>query len=286
METTPLKGEFGLEVRNVDLSVPLDEATLAEMDHLLATHGVLVFRRQLLSEEDLIRFAGAFGELESTIYDKGVSPYHSEVIYISNLLYPDGGNVGLLGDGEVGWHSDQIYRDRPATGSMLYGVEIVKPSGCTYWADQYHAYETLPDTIKEAIDGRRGNFSYGRRLEAFYPKGQENDETLKTRAPQAAMHPLVLTNPVTGRKALYSDPYTITAIEGLELEESARIVGILIAHCSQPARIYAHDWRQGDIVFWDNGCTLHRRQPIDARHARLMKRMTIYLRPDRHCLPH
>ena len=200
LRTTSLQRDFTLEVQDVDLSRPLAGALSTQLDDLLAQHGVLVFRRQLLSEEDLVRFAGGFGELEKTIYTKGVSPYHPEVIYISNLKYPDGGNVGLLGDQELHWHSDQTYRTRPATGSMLYGLEVTSTSGCTYWANQYLAYEALPADVKRAIEGRTGVFSYAKRLEVFYPKDQKNDQDLKKRAPDAAVHPIVLTNPVTGRK--------------------------------------------------------------------------------------
>ncbi len=286
LATAPLHKEFGLEVQNVDLSAPLLPETSLELDHLLARNGVLLFRRQLLNEEDLVRFAGGFGELETTIYTKGVSPYHREVIYISNLKYPDGGNVGLLGDQELHWHSDQTYRTRPATGSMLYALEVPSSSGFTYWANQYLAYESLPADIKQAIEGRTGVFSYEKRLEVFYPKDQKNDESLKTRAPQEARHPVVLVNPVTGRKALYADPVTLLEIEGMSKAENERILAVLTAHAGNGDFVYRHTWRQGDVVFWDNGCTLHRRDPIAADHARFMKRMTIYLRADSHCLPH
>ncbi len=286
LKTIPLHEKFGREVRDIDLSQPLDEAITAELDDLLAQNGVLVFRRQLLGEEDLVRFAGGFGELETTIYTKGVSPYHPEVIYISNLKYPDGGNVGLLGDQELKWHSDQTYRSRPATGSMLYGIEVTSTSGATCWANQYLAYESLPEEVKRAIDGRTGVFSYAKRLEVFYPRDQKNDKDLKQRAPDVAVHPIVLKNPVTGRKALYADPVTLLEIEGVPKAESDRLLAVLEKHCALPDAVYRHQWRQGDVVFWDNGCTLHRRDPIDAARARFMKRMTIYLRGDRHCLPH
>jgi taurine dioxygenase len=286
LATVPLHNDFGREVQKVDLSAPLSPETSLELDHLLATNGVLLFRRQLLNEEDLVRFAGGFGELETTIYTKGVSPYHREVIYISNLKYPDGGNVGLLGDQELHWHSDQTYRTRPATGSMLYALEVPSTSGCTYWANQYLAYESLPVDIKQAIEGRTGVFSYEKRLEVFYPKDQKNDESLKTRAPQEARHPIVLVNPVTGRKALYADPVTLLEIEGMSKAENERILAVLTERAGNGAFVYRHTWRQGDVVFWDNGCTLHRRDPIAADHARFMKRMTIYLRAESHCLPH
>jgi taurine dioxygenase len=286
LQTTPLQKNFGSEVHGVDLSKPLGKDLSAELDDLLARQGVLVFRRQLLGEEDLVRFAGAFGELEKTIYTKGVSPYHPEVIYISNLKYPDGGNVGLLGDQELHWHSDQTYRARPATGSMLYGLEVTSTSGCTHWANQYLAYESLPEDVKRAIDGKSGTFSYAKRLEVFYPKDQKDDKELSKRAPQEAVHPIVLTNPVTRRKALYADPVTLQQIEGVSKEENERLLGILAKHCALPDAVYQHGWQQGDVVFWDNGCTLHRRDPIAADRARFMKRMTIYLRGERHCLPH
>jgi alpha-ketoglutarate-dependent taurine dioxygenase len=269
----------------VDLSQPLAGGVLQELDAMLGQHGVLLFRRQLLGEEDLVRFAGGFGDLETTIYTKGVSPYHREVIYISNLKYPDGSNVGLLGDQELHWHSDQTYRTRPATGSMLYGLEVPSSSGCTYWANQYLAYEALPEDLRRRIEGRIGIFSYAKRLEVFYPKDQKDDEDLKKRAPQVAPHPVVLTNPVTQRKALYADPVTLLEIEGLSREENERVLSELAGHCALPQSVYQHRWQQGDVLFWDNGCTLHRRDPIEADHARFMKRMTIFLGGERHCLP-
>ena len=286
LQTVPLHKDFGLEIQGVDLSAPLSDRISTALDDLLAQNGVLVFRRQLLGEADLVRFAGGFGELEKTIYTKGVSPYHPEVIYISNLKYPDGANVGLLGDQELRWHSDQTYRTRPATGSMLYGLEVTSTSGCTYWANQYLAYESLPEEISKAIEDRTGVFSYAKRLEVFYPKEQKNDKDLNQRAPEAAVHPIVLVNPVTGRKALYADPVTLQEIQGVSKAENERLLDVLGKHCALPDAVYRHDWRQGDVVFWDNGCTLHRRDPIDAARARFMKRMTIYLRGERHCLPH
>lgn len=286
LATAPLHKDFGLEVQSVDLSAPLSPETSIELDHLLAQNGVLLFRRQLLSEEDLVRFAGGFGELETTIYTKGVSPYHREVIYISNLKYPDGGNVGLLGDQELHWHSDQTYRTRPATGSMLYALEVPSSSGCTYWANQYFAYESLPAEVQQTIEGKIGIFSYEKRLEVFYPKDQKNDESLKTRVPQQASHPVVLVNPITGRKALYADPVTLLEIQGMNKAENERILAVLTEHAGNSDFVYRHTWRQGDVLFWDNGCTLHRRDPIAADHARFMKRMTIFLRGDSHCLPH
>lgn len=287
LNTAELADGCALEITDVDLSRPVERGVLDELDAVLGRYGVLIFRRQLLGEEDLVRFAGAFGELETTIYRKGVSPYHSEVIYISNLKYPDGSNVGLLGDGELLWHSDQTYRTRPATGSMLYGLEVTTTSGCTYWANQYRAYDSLPEDVRRAIDGRTGVFSYGRRLETFYPKDHHKEEKdLGARVPEQAVHPIVLAHPVTGRRALYADPVTITEIQGLPKDESDRILEILKEHCVLPSAVYKHDWQQGDVVFWDNGCTLHRRDPIEADRARFMKRMTIYLRGNRHCLPH
>lgn len=285
LETTPLHREFGMEVHDVDLSKPLPESVAEELAELLGQQGVLLFRRQLLTADHLIRFGGMFGELERTIYTNGVSPYRPEIIYISNLKYPNGKNVGLLGEMEVDWHSDQTYRARPATGSMLYGVEVPASSGSTYWSNQYLAYESLPDRIKQAIEGRIGIFSYEKRLETFYPKDQKDDKDLKKRAPQFAPHPIVLVNPVTQRRSLYADPVTLAEIEGMSKDENLRILSVLNSHCARPEQIYEHRWQQGDTVFWDNGCTLHKRNPIADGQARFMKRMTIFLRPEYHCLP-
>ena len=284
--TAPLNEKFGLQIIGLDLSQPVAPGAMTELDQLLSEHGVLLFRKQLLSETDLIRFAGGFGELETTVYTKGVSQVNNQVIYISNLKYPDGSNVGLLGDQEVGWHSDQTYRTRPATGAMLYGVEVPATSGRTYWANQYLAYELLPAATKAAIDGKVGTFSYAKRLEVFYGKDQKNDAELTKRASELASHPIVLTHPVTGRKSLYADPVTLADVHGVSRDESDAILAQLNKAVSVPGVIHEHNWQQGDLVFWDNACTLHKRDPIDSDHARFMKRMTIHLRPELHSLPH
>ena len=284
--TAPLNDKFGLQIIGLDLSQPVSAGAMLELDQLLSAHGVLLFRKQLLSEKDLIRFAAGFGELETTVYTKGVSPVNKQVIYISNLKYPDGSNVGLLGDQEVDWHSDQTYRARPATGAMLYGVEVPATSGRTCWANQYLAYELLPAELKAAIDGKAGVFSYAKRLEVFYGKDQKNDADLTKRASEVAIHPIVLTHPVSGRKSLYADPVTVAEIQGLSRAESDAILGQLNKACSVPEVIYEHHWQQGDLVFWDNACTLHRRDPIGGDHPRFMKRMTIHMRAEQHSLPH
>lgn len=284
--TAPLTDKFGLQIIGLDLSQPVSPGAMVELDQLLSEHGVLLFRKQLLGEQDLIRFAGGFGELETTVYTKGVSPVNNQVIYISNLKYPDGSNVGLLGDQEVDWHSDQTYRARPATGAMLYGVEVPTPSGRTCWANQYLAYDLLPADLKAAIDGKLGVFSYAKRLEGFYAKDQKNDADLTKRASEVAIHPIVLTHPVSGRKSLYADPVTVSEIQGMSRGESDAILAQLNKACSVPEVVFEHRWQQGDLVFWDNACTLHRRDPIAGDHARFMKRMTIHMRPEHHSLPH
>lgn len=284
--TAPLTEKFGLQIIGMDISQAAPSDDMTEIDKLLSEHGVLLFRKQLLTEQDLIRFAANFGELETTVYTKGVSPVNSQVIYISNLKYPDGSNVGLLGDQEVDWHSDQTYRARPATGAMLYGVEVPTTSGRTYWANQYLAYDLLPAATKAAIEGRVGTFSYAKRLEVFYAKDQQNDADLTKRASELAIHPIVLTHPVTGRKSLYADPVTLAEVQGVTRGESDAILSELNKAVSVPGVIYHHNWQQGDLVFWDNACTLHKRDPIAGDHARFMKRMTIHMRPELHSLPH
>lgn len=290
--SSPLHPKFGLEITNVDLSKPLSSEHRLLIDDLLGKEGLLLFRRQVLTEEQLIVAAGALGDLEHIIYSDGISPCHNEVAYVSNLQYTNEKPVGAGGSQiggimELKWHSDQTYLAKPATGAMLYAVEVPPPSfgGSTYWANQYLAYESLPEDIKQIIDGKVGMFSYASRLAKFYSPEQMKDEELKKKVPKTALHPIVLTHPVTKRKALYADPVTLAEVQGLSQAQNDRLLPILAKHACEKSLAYQHRWQPGDVVLWDNGCTLHMRDPVTENHPRLLKRMTIFLQKNSHCLP-
>jgi len=266
-----------------------DPAALDELKSLWREAPVMVFRRQSLEESEQVAFSNALGTCEAIARKDIVSPYHEEIIYFSTLRYADGSYLGGFAGGEdVDWHSDQSFQAAPLTGAMLYGLEVPKGGGDIYWANQYAAWESLPEEVRQKIDGRTGIFSYAKRFEIMSPtelKDPDSEQAKRMRALPDVRHPVVLAHPVTGRKALYADPTTLVSIEGLSEEENARILPILFEAAGNVAHVYRHKIHNGDVMMWDNGCTLHRRDEMQLDQPRLMKRTTFRLPAEAYCVP-
>jgi taurine dioxygenase len=200
-------GALGAEIGGVDVSRPLDKATLRQIFDAWLQHQVLVFRNQTLDDAALVAFSASFGKLEKApIAEKAVGVVHvprlPEVTVVSNVV--EGGvPLGALGDGELSWHSDMTYLPTPPPASILYGVEVPPVGADTWFNNMYLAYETLPDTLKARIAGLRSNHTSSYTSAGTLRKGF-TDVTDPTKAP-GTLHPLVIDHPVTGRKALYAN---------------------------------------------------------------------------------
>jgi len=252
IEVVPLSPALGAEIRGVDLSRPLDRAIFSAILNAWHEHLVIVLRGQRLDEEQQVRFAERFGPL-SPIHTSHHSDTNKAVMYIGNRK-KDGKIVGALPLGEMQFHSDQCYRERPAMGTMLYSIEIPSKGGNTLFANAYKAYDALPPEVREKVDGR------------------------KMVAPEEGMsfaHPLARTHPATGRKALYVNRLMTHHIEGLPSEESDRLLAQMFETIERPEFIYEHRWRVGDVLLWDNRCTLHARRDFNPEENRWMRRVTI-----------
>lgn len=287
LRITPLHSDFAIEVHAQVMDLVNDPNAIEELKGLWQQSPVLVFRRQSLEEAELVRFTERFGRCESTGRKDIQSPYHEQIIYFSTLKYADGRFVGgFAGGDDVDWHSDQTYQVRPATGALLYGTEVPRDGGDIYWANQYGAWERLPADIQQLIEGRLGTYRYAKRyalLNTLELKDKEKANAMLS-LPDAR-HPLVLTHPRTGRKALYADPTTLVAVEGLSEEETARVMPILFEAGGHPSLVYRHKVHNGDLLMWDNGCTMHRRDEMRLDQPRLMKRTTFRLSASDYCLP-
>jgi alpha-ketoglutarate-dependent taurine dioxygenase len=287
LRTHPLHSDFAVEIQAPVMDLVDDPDAIEELKGLWQKSPVMVFRRQSLEESELVRFTEHFGRCETTGRKDIQSPYHDQIIYFSTLKYADGRFVGgFAGGDDVDWHSDQTYQVRPATGAMLYGTEVPRDGGDIYWADQYGAWNRLPADIQQLIEGRKGTYRYAKRyamLNALELKDKEKANAMLS-LPDA-QHPLVLTHPRTGRKALYADPTTLVAIEGLSEQETARVMPILFEAGGHPSLVYRHKVRNGDLLMWDNGCTMHRRDEMRLDQPRLMKRTTFRLSASDYCLP-
>jgi taurine dioxygenase len=279
LRTSPLHSDFAVEVHTPILDIVDSPDAIEELKLLWQKSPVMIFRRQSLEEAELVRLSNRFGKCESTGRKDIQSPYQEEIIYFSTLKYANGNFVGgFAGGDDVDWHSDQTYQVRPATGAMLYGTEVPRDGGDIYWADQYAAWNRLPRDIQQLIDGKKGTFRYAKRyamLNALELKDKEKANAMLS-LPDA-VHQLVLTHPRTGRKALYADPTTLVAIEGLSEAEAARVMPILFEAGGHPEQVYRHKVHNGDLLMWDNGCTMHRRDEMRLDQPRLMKRTTFRL---------
>jgi len=252
-EINPLSDALGAEVRGLDLSAPLDDATFAAVHRVHLDYLVVVFRDQNLTPQQQIAFSQRFGPLDIHPADDAVLSDHPEILIVSTKQ-ENGRYIGLP-DGGPKWHSDISYRENPSLGSMLYGIEIPEQGGNTGFANMYSAYETLPLPLKQAVNGKRGIFLAGRN-NAKQTFRRTLSQTQKDRTPPVS-HPIVRTHPETDRKSIFANEQHTIAIEGLPEDESDAVLGELFEHCAQPDFIYRHKWRRGDLTFWDNRCALH-----------------------------
>lgn len=285
LTTRPLTPSFGLEVFDVDLRNPTT-ALMAEIDALWVEHPVLLIRDQLLDEAQQIAFSQALGPTNIHVRTDIRSRAHPEVVLVSNLRLENGDNIGALASGEAAWHTDSCYKPKPDTGSILYAVEVPPGEGSTAWANTQLAYAALSDDMKAQVDGLRGEYAYN--IFDVDITGDDDVKDIRAKTPDV-VHPLVLTQPSpeggVGRKGLYFDPLQTYGVEGMDPTEGKALLAELAAHITQPQFVYAHNWRRGDVVFWDNCRVLHRREPFDPMVPRLLKRTTIFLPPDRYPVP-
>jgi taurine dioxygenase len=267
LQTRPLSPALGAEIIGVDLRQEMDERVTAQVRETWHENLVILLRDQHLSEEDEVRFAERFGP-PAVIHTKQFMQKHPAVMLISNIR-EDGKPIGALPDGEMHFHSDQCYQERPAMASMLYAIEVPSKGGNTLFANAYAAYETLPEAIKRRIEGRRALNAYDYDTAAT-KRGTKVADGLPT-----YLHPMVRTHPATDRKALYVNRLMTVRIEDMPEEESTELLDFLFDHQEQRQFIYEHVWRVGDILMWDNRCTLHARTDFSAGERRLMRRVTI-----------
>jgi taurine dioxygenase len=281
LTTRPLTPAFGLEILDVDLRAPTDEL-IAGIDALWVEHPVLLIRDQLLDEAQQIAFSSRLGEINIHVRTDIRSRSHPEVVMVSNLRLENGDNIGALASGEAKWHTDSCYKPKPDTGSLLYALEVPEDGGKTAWANTQLAYDALSDEQRARVEGRRGEYAYNIFDVDIVEYGDVKDIREKT---PDVVHPMVLTQPGSGRKGLYLDPLQTYGVEGMESAEGRALLDELSAHVTRPEFVFEHTWRRGDIVLWDNCRVLHRREPFDPMVPRLLKRTTIFLPPERYPVP-
>jgi taurine dioxygenase len=253
----PLSAACGAEVTGLDLTRPLDNATVDELHDALAQHGCLLFRDARLTPRDHIAFSRQFGPLETHVVGEFNLPDHPEIFVVSNVR-DEGKLKGAVYAGQY-WHSDLSYMERPSLGSLLLCHEMPAVGGDTMWANMYFAYDTLSAPLQRFLGGLDAIHDYSHAYDTYFAKTKERPPlTPEQRAKTPPVtHPAIRTHPVTRRKALYVNPGFTVGFAGMPSEESQPILDFLFRHSTRPEFIYRHRWQVNDLVFWDNRCTMH-----------------------------
>jgi taurine dioxygenase len=272
LDVRPLTRHIGAEIRGVDLRERPDEETVSAIYQAWLDHLVVVFPGQNLSQEDLLRATTYFGEpghldRPAKYHPPGFSRMLPGIMLISNIR-ENGEPIGALPDGEMMFHHDMIHKDVPSKATMLYSVEIPSHGGDTLFASGYAAYETLDPAVRERLEGKRALHHYN------YGSTQRGDDR-GTEAFNECVHPVFRTHEETGRKAVYVNRLMTVKIVDMEPQESERLLNVLFDQAERPEFVYAHQWRIGDVLLWDNRCSSHARTDFPSDQRRLMLRTTV-----------
>jgi taurine dioxygenase len=274
IEVIPTGAALGAEVRNVDLR-QIDAATFAALHRAWLDNSVLLFRDQRLTDAGLIAFSRRFGDLDwAPVQETGRRFVEGmpEIYIVSNVI-ENGQPIGSLGAGEAVWHTDMSYLEQPPKASMLYALEVPPTGGNTSFCSMYAAYDSLPAMLRARVGDlsikHDGTYNSG----GYLRQGVTASDDPRTSP--GTVHPLVCTHPETGRHLLYLGRRRNAYLMGLPLAESEALLDELWAYTERPELAWEHLWRVGDLVLWDNRCTMHRRDPFDARARRIMHRTQI-----------
>jgi taurine dioxygenase len=274
MTVIPSGAALGAEIQNVELK-GLSDHDFGEIQRIWLDHLVVRFRGQQIALEDLIAFSRRFGELDwAPVQETGrrFVEGHPEIYVVSNVI-ENGVPIGSLGAGEAVWHTDMSYLDNPPKASMLYAVEIPPAGGDTYFCNMYRAYESLPDALRQRVSGlalkHDGTYNSG----GYVRQGlAATDDPLSS---AGVYHPLVATHPETSRCALYLGRRRNAYIGGLPIAESEALLDELWSYATRDDIAWGHQWQPGDVVLWDNRCTMHRRDSFDSNSRRILYRTQI-----------
>ncbi|HWF12881.1 MAG TPA: TauD/TfdA family dioxygenase, partial [Candidatus Acidoferrales bacterium] len=265
---------LGAEIQGVDLRA-VSADNFESIHQAWLDHSVLLFRNQKLTDDDLIAFSKHFGDLDlAPIQETGrrFVEGHPEIYVVSNVM-ENGVPIGSLGAGEATWHTDMSYLPDPPKASILYALEVPPLGGNTYFSSMYRAYEILPDALKKRVEGKLlkhdGTYNSG----GYVRQGVTAvDDPVQS---PGTFHPLVCTHAETKRRGLYLGRRRNAYIQGLSLRDSEALLDELWSYMDREEIAWHNEWRVGDLVFWDNRCTMHRRDPFDASSRRVMHRTQI-----------
>ena len=277
-QVVPTKAALGAEIRGVDLRT-IDDAAFAEIHRTWLQHVMLVFRGQSLQAQDLVNLVRRFGApvTSSGLHKRDLKERAGnellnlppEVTIVSNVKQ-EGKSVGILGDGEVVWHSDFSFKERPTAARMLVAMEIPprEAGGTTFFLNCYAAYDALSPEMKKRVSGMTIKQADIVDTAMKVRPGMSPDMDIRT--VPGPSHPVISTHPETGNNMLFLGRRHGAYVNGCSLEESEALLNQLWEHCAQPRFWYEHTWAVGDVVVWDNRAILHRRDSFDSATRRVL----------------
>jgi taurine dioxygenase len=270
----PSGGGLGAEVRGLDLR-ELTDASFAMIHRAWLDNLVLLFRNQNFHPSELIAFSRRFGDLDLAPIQESGRRYVAGMpeLYIVSNVVEQGEPIGSLGSGEAAWHTDMSYLEQPPMASMLYAVEVPAKGGNTEFINMYSLYGALPDNLKRQTANLRIKHDATYNSGGYLRQGVQPADDPRTSP--GAYHPLVCTHPETGRKALYLGRRRNAYIDGLGLAESEALLDELWSYTSRTELTWQNVWSVGDLVLWDNRCTMHRRDSFDPDARRIMHRTQV-----------
>ena len=272
----PSGAALGAEIRGVDLT-RIDDATFQVLHKVWLEHMLLLFRGQKFVPEDLVTLVKRFGTpvTSSTLHKRDLSERTAnqvfqlppEVTVVTNIR-ENGKPVGILGDGEVVWHSDFSFKDKPTAARMLLAVEIPPAGGHTYFTNCYAAYDTMSDDRKRRIAGK--TIKQADIVDTAMKLRPGASLDMDIRNVPGPSHPIISTHPETGRNMIFLGRRHGAYVNGMSLEDSEALLNELWAHTTQQRFVYEHEWQQGDVVVWDNRATLHKRDAFNSDSRRIL----------------
>jgi taurine dioxygenase len=274
-DINPLSAALGAEIRGIDLAT-IDDAQFAALQAAWHEHLVLVIRDQKVSDEKFLDFSARLGDLDLapiTVTGKPYIPELPHLAVISNVV--EGGQaIGGLGNSELIWHTDMSYADDPPIASLLYSLEVPDLGGDTWFCNMYKAYDVLPDALKQRAASLTckhdsSHNSAGETRKGFADGFKNRDEI------PGAVHPLVCRHPETKRPVLYLGRRENAYIVELPDGESDALLDEIWSYTTRPENTWGHHWQVGDVLMWDNRCTMHRRDNFDQNTRRLMHRSQV-----------
>jgi len=263
LTTQPLSAALGVEIENLDAGQPFDSGTAEDLRRLYREHRLLLLRDQQLDEDAQLRFAELFGPVSR----RAPAMRRAKAAYVSNER-----KDGILGDGELFFHSDNTFFRDPLKAIVLYALEVPAVGGDTLFADCAAAYAKLDPATKARLEGLTTYQLFDYSSPDYAQRSRE--EGTPEDAPRA-VHPLVWHDPESGTPVLFLSEHTTVRINELPRDEGEALIAELRAAIADPAIGYRHRWRAGDLLVWDNVVLQHAREPFDPSARRTLRRVPI-----------